>query len=58
MTYPVSSSPSPNIPHLVEGEEGTQKVDIDSLAHWKAGIKEVKTFRGHTQGIWSVRLRP
>ena len=58
MTNPVSSSPPPNLPHLGEGEESTQKIDIDSLAHWKAGIKEVKTFRGHTQGIWSVAFAP
>lgn len=27
---------------------------IDSLPYWKSGIKELKSFRGHSQEIWSV----
>ncbi len=31
---------------------------IDSLEYWKAGAEEVKTFYGHTQGVWSVSFSP
>lgn len=31
---------------------------IDALSYWKAGTHEVKTFRGHSQGVWSVGYSP
>ena len=31
---------------------------IDSLPYWKSGIKELKSFRGHSQEIWSVAFSP
>ncbi|MDH5429676.1 MAG: WD40 repeat domain-containing protein, partial [Nitrospirota bacterium] len=31
---------------------------LDSLPYWKSGIKELKSFRGHTQEIWSVAFSP
>lgn len=37
---------------------GTQAPTIDFLEYWKAGHREVKTFRGHSQGVWTVALAP
>ncbi|MBM4121961.1 MAG: WD40 repeat domain-containing protein [Nitrospira sp.] len=31
---------------------------VDLLAYWKAGAHEIKTFRGHSQGIWTVAYAP
>jgi WD40 repeat protein len=58
MSNPVSSPNPPSIPGSLEGGERQPVEEIDSLAYWKAGIKELKTFRGHTQGIWSVAFAP
>jgi len=52
------SSPSPtNTPAQDKGSDD-QPTPLDSLAYWKAGVKEIKTFRGHSQGIWSVAYPP
>ncbi len=31
---------------------------LDSLPYWKSGITELKSFRGHSQEIWSVAFSP
>ena len=31
---------------------------VDAIEYWKAGTHEVKTFRGHSQGVWSVSYSP
>lgn len=31
---------------------------VDLLEYWKAGTREVKTFRGHSHGIWAVAFAP
>jgi WD40 repeat protein len=39
-------------------EHVTAPASLDSLAYWKAGTHEVKTFRGHSQGVWTVAYAP
>lgn len=36
----------------------SEKPAVDHLAYWKAGLREVKTFRGHSHGIWTVAYAP
>ncbi len=56
MTQPTTSdippTSSPNIPDTAPAPI------LDSLPYWKSGAKEIKTFRGHTQEIWSVSFSP
>ena len=40
------------------GQPGTEAPSIDFLEHWKAGIRELKTFRGHSHGVWAVAYAP
>jgi WD40 repeat protein len=37
---------------------GTPAPSIDFLEHWKTGCREVKTFRGHSHGVWAVAFSP
>lgn len=58
MTEPVTH-PSPT--HLQPGlppEVGAQTPAINLLEHWRAGTREVKTFRGHSHGVWTVTFSP
>lgn len=31
---------------------------VDLLQYWKSGAHEIKTFRGHSQGVWTVAYAP
>jgi WD40 repeat protein len=31
---------------------------VDLLEYWKTGTREIKTFRGHTHGVWTVAFAP
>lgn len=31
---------------------------VDALEYWKAGAHAVRTFRGHSRGVWDVALSP
>ena len=31
---------------------------LDSLEYWTADAREVRTFRGHSHGVWSVAFAP
>ncbi len=31
---------------------------IDHLEYWKSGLRELKTFRGHSHGVWTVAYAP
>lgn len=46
-----SSAPLSGTPLMPDGA-------TNYLDHWKAGFREVKTFRGHTHGIWAVAFSP
>jgi WD40 repeat protein len=39
-------------------EEASQLPKVNLLDYWKAGTREVKTFRGHTHGVWTVAYAP
>ena len=46
-------------PQMGVPETGIEPAPIlDSLSYWKSGIKELKSFRGHSQEIWSVSFSP
>jgi len=49
-----STGVQPSLP--AAGEAPSPKVDL--LEYWKAGTREVKTFRGHSHGIWTVAYAP
>jgi WD40 repeat protein len=38
--------------------EESPRPSVDFLEYWKAGAREVKTFRGHTHGVWTVAYAP
>ncbi|MBW8064345.1 MAG: WD40 repeat domain-containing protein [Nitrospira sp.] len=39
-------------------DPSTQAQQVDLLEYWKAGTREIKTFRGHSQGVWAVAYSP
>lgn len=43
---------------ILPGGSPQEKPLLDSLQHWKSGANEVKTFRGHSRGVWSVAYAP
>ena len=54
-----SSPPYPIDPATLSPETiPTPVVPIDALPYWKGGAQEIKTFRGHSQGVWSVDYSP
>lgn len=52
---PETTSPTPS---PILNPESPAKPILDSLAYWKAEVNELKTFRGHSQEIWSVAFSP
>ena len=55
MTQPSASSTVPAQPSTPSAGTTTP---IDSLEYWTAGAREVRTFRGHSHGVWSVAFAP
>ncbi len=57
---PESVSPQTGIHPGAAPEVGSfpQPPAIDFLEYWKAGTREVKTFRGHSHGVWAVAFSP
>src|SRR5881628_1028691 len=53
-TSQFSTGVQPSLP--AAGEAPSPKVDF--LEYWKAGTREVKTFRGHSHGVWTVAYAP
>ncbi len=52
-------TPSPNMAlSPLPGEPKPDAPPIDALEYWKAGIQEVRTFRGHSHGVWDVACSP
>ena len=58
MSNPSSPTTPLSIPRGTSDSESAKIDELDSLGHWEAGAKEIKTFRGHTQGVWSVSFAP
>ncbi len=56
MTQPTASTPVPAQPSAASSTGTT--APIDSLEYWTAGAREVRTFRGHSHGVWSVAFAP
>ena len=57
LEQPISSPTSPSGAAPIGTQPGTSQT-TDFLAYWKAGTREVKTFRGHSHGIWAVAFAP
>ena len=55
-----SSAPSlPGTPSGMTAPPGASpKPSVDFLEYWKAGAREIKTFRGHSHGVWTVAYAP
>ncbi|GJL66953.1 MAG: hypothetical protein NPIRA05_19240 [Nitrospirales bacterium] len=58
MSNPSSPIASPSIPGGEPSLDAGQMDELNSLEYWGGGAKELKTFRGHTQGVWSVSFSP
>jgi WD40 repeat protein len=51
---PTASAPSlPPLPSTSDTQ-----APVDFLEYWKAGTRELNTFRGHSHGVWSVAIAP
>ena len=55
MTQPTASTPVPAQPLPASAGMTTP---LDSLEYWTADAREVRTFRGHSHGVWSVAFAP
>ena len=50
----LAPTPSP----LTPPPSGAGAAPVDFLEYWKAGARELTTFRGHSHGVWSVAFAP
>src|SRR5512132_3977449 len=55
MTQPSASS---TVPAQPSAPAAAPTGPIDSLEYWTAGAREIRTFRGHSHGVWSVAVAP
>ncbi|HJU03827.1 MAG TPA: WD40 repeat domain-containing protein [Nitrospiraceae bacterium] len=39
-------------------EDSAARPPINLLEYWKTGTREIKTFRGHSHGVWAVAFAP
>ncbi|MBI4401047.1 MAG: WD40 repeat domain-containing protein [Nitrospirae bacterium] len=58
MAEPFTPEASAGVPCGPVPGDATQPRQVDFLEYWKAGSREVKTFRGHTHGVWTVAYAP
>ena len=58
MDEPFPSQSAAGVPSGLAPEDGPPPASIDFLDYWKAGAREIKTFRGHTHGVWAVAFAP
>ncbi len=58
MDQPFPSQSAAGIPSGLAPEDGTHPARVDFLDYWKAGTREIKTFRGHSHGVWAVAFAP
>lgn len=49
---------SAGFPGTASAVTGSDQPTVDYLDYWKTGIREIKTFRGHSHGVWSVAYAP
>ena len=57
MNHPHPSSPHSGLAGLPE-ESQPALPPLDALEYWKAGAHVVRTFRGHSHGVWDVAFSP
>src|SRR5512142_296923 len=53
-----TASPLASAPASAASTPGTPAPLIDHLEYWKAGARELTTFRGHSHGVWAVAFAP
>ncbi|HMU30521.1 MAG TPA: WD40 repeat domain-containing protein [Nitrospira sp.] len=56
-----STTTPPTIPSAAPAPTqgaSAQAPAIDHLEYWKTGFRELKTFRGHSHGVWTVAYAP
>ena len=54
MSEPGMQQPVADLPHTPTPGVGTETQPINFLEYWKAGVREVTTFRGHSREVWCV----
>jgi WD40 repeat protein len=50
--------PSVGLPASTSKTEAAAQPQVDCLEYWKTGARDLKTFRGHSDGIWAVAFSP
>ncbi len=58
MADQIASQLAPTPSSLIPPSSGTGTAPVDFLEYWKAGARELTTFRGHSHGVWSVAFAP
>ncbi|MCA9470705.1 MAG: WD40 repeat domain-containing protein [Nitrospirales bacterium] len=58
MNNPTASTTPTDTPDGAPYLDDLHEENLNSLEHWEAGAQQVKTFRGHTQDVWSVSFAP
>jgi len=53
-----ASQLAPTSSPLAPSSSGMGSAPVDFLEYWKAGVRELTTFRGHSHGVWSVAFAP
>ncbi|WP_173046212.1 WD40 repeat domain-containing protein [Nitrospira sp. KM1] len=52
------TAPAPSMPVASLSLNHPAEPQVDFLEYWKAGARELRTFRGHSHGVWSVAFAP
>ena len=55
MTQPTASS---TVTAQASSSAAGTTAPVDSLQYWTSGAREVRTFRGHSHGVWTVAFAP
>ncbi len=58
MAEPSTQQSPSNLQLGVPPGAATQAPSVDLLDYWKSGFREVRTFRGHSHGVWTVAISP
>ena len=49
---------NPSLMNVVSETAAASVPPVDFLEHWTTDCREVKTFRGHSHGVWAVAFSP
>ena len=58
MADPVTTTSLASTPSPRSAEPRPAQQPVDCLDYWKTNAREIRTFRGHSHGIWSVAIAP